>query len=248
MTDRVSSFPRPPLRFVAVVAAMLCTAYISVFLAGGQPMSLYVGVDALANTVALVLMAMAVRWFTDRVPWSRAGRWWFLPAHTLAAIAAAHLSLLVTAVALGIAAITRTGRLVPTWLVGPAQQWQLFTQVFAYTAVAGSCYALQVMADARDAQVLRQEAELARLRERLDPHVLLNTLHSLLELVRSQDPGAEEAIDRFGRVVRYVTTPREATSDLVSLREEWAHLEDYLALEQLRRSAHAGTRMVTRQP
>ncbi len=235
MTDRSSErFPTPPMRFVAVVAVMLCTAYISVFLAGGQPMSLYVGIDAMANTAALALMALAVRWFTDRVPWSRAARWWFLPAHMLAALAAAHLSLLVTALALGLAAITRNGHFAPTWLEGPARQWQLFTLAFAYTAVAGSCYALQVMADARDAHLLRQEAELARLRERLDPHVLLNTLHSLLELVRGQDPGAEEAIDRFGRVVRYVTAPRDATSDLVPLRDEWTHLEDYLSLEQLR--------------
>lgn len=219
---------------------MLTTAYISVFLAGGQPMSLYVGIDALANTVALALMALGIRWFTERVPWSKAGRWWFLPTHMLAALVAAHSSLLVTALALGVAAITRTGQLSPTWLEGPARQWQLFTLVFAYAAVAGSCYALQVMADARDAQVLRQEAELARLRERLDPHVLLNTLHSLLELVRSQDPAAEAAIDRFGRVVRYVTAPREGASDLVTLRDEWTHLEDYLALEQLRVGARLG--------
>ncbi|MBL0937899.1 MAG: histidine kinase [Gemmatimonadaceae bacterium] len=235
MTPRAPSHtPRPPLRFVLVVAALLCAAYISVFLAGGLPMSLYVGVDALANTAALALMALGVRWVTDQVPWSYAPKWWFLPLHVLAGLVAAQMSLAFTAIALGVASLTRNGGLTVTWLVGPARHWQLFTFVFAYAAVAGSCYALQVMAEARDARVLRQDAELARLRERLDPHVLLNTLHSLLEMVRGNDPGAEEAIERYGRVVRYVTAPREGVDDLVPLRDEWAHLEDYLHLEQLR--------------
>ena len=226
--------PRPPLRFVLVVALMLCTAYVSVFLADGASLSPSVLLDALANTVALALVALGVRWFTERVTWAHAGSWWFLPAHMLAALVAAQFSLLITATALGLSAWAQDRPLGLVWLEGPARNWQLFTVVFAYAAVASSCYGLQAMADARDARVLRQEAELARLRARLDPHVLLNTLHSLLELVRSQDPAAEEAIERFGMVARYVSAPRDAVHDVVSLQQEWTHLEDYLHLEQLR--------------
>ncbi|MCC7055090.1 MAG: histidine kinase [Gemmatimonadaceae bacterium] len=225
---------RPSVRFVVVVAVMVCTAYLSVFTADAHQVTVSIVLDAVANTLALALVALGVRWFTDRVPWSRAGAWWFLPVHVLAALAAAQLSVWATATALGLATWVQTSQFTPTWLGGRGLHWQLFTVVFGYAAVAGSCYALQVAADAHDARSLRQEAELARLRARLDPHVLLNTLHSLVELLRSDDAAAEEAIERFGRVVRYVSAPRDAAGDLVPLQDEWSHLEDYLHLEQLR--------------
>ena len=230
----VSRTPRPQLRCVLVVAAMLCTAYLSVFLADGHALSPNVVLNALANTAALALVALAVRTFTNTVTWAHANTWWFLPVHMLAALIAAQLSLAVTATTLGVAAWAQGVGFTLLWLEGPARHWQLFTFVFAYAAVAGSCYGLQVIAEARHAQALRQDAELSRLRAHLDPHVLLNTLHSLLELVRSNDAAAEEAIERFGEVVRYVSAPRDAAHDLVSLHEEWEHLDDYLHLEQLR--------------
>lgn len=224
----------PRRRLVVAAFGLLVAAYFSVFLADGAAWSWGVVLDALANAVALGVIALGVRALTQRVRWSAASRWWFFPLHLAGALLAAELSLAVTGFTLGLSAWLRFGQLTMTWLEGPARHWQLFTVVFAYAAVAGSCYVLQVADEAREADALRQEAALARLRARLDPHVLLNTLHSLLELVRSDDRVAEEAIDRFGRVVRYVSAPREGRAELVPLREEWAHLEDYLYLEQLR--------------
>ena len=76
--------------------------------------------------------------------------------------------------------------------------------------------------------------EMRSLRAQLDPHLLFNTLHSLLELVRSGDARADGAIDRFARVARYVSEGRAANRDIVSLRAEWEMTQDYLALESLR--------------
>lgn len=226
------AFPRA--RLLWAIFAMVAAAYLIVFLADGRPLIAETLVDAIANTVALASIALLVRTLTIRVPWAASDHWWFIPLHMLAAMAAAVLSLTATAVSKGLFAWPRSGVLRFVWLDGPARHWQLFTVVFVYAAVAGSCYVLQVAAEAREAALLRHEAALARLRARLDPHVLLNTLHSLLEMVRSNDTATEEAIERFGRVVRYASAPRDAANELVSLREEWQHLEDYLYLERLR--------------
>lgn len=231
---RDSRTPLPPAPYVVAVLGMLVTAYASVFVADGRAISVSLLLDAVANTLALAVMALGVRAITERVRWSQVTAWWFVPVHMLVAMVAAQLSLLLTTLMLGASAWLTTGSFFWRWLAGPARHWQLFTVVFAYAAVAGSSYVLQVASDAREAETLRHEAELARLRARLDPHVLLNTLHVLLELVRSHDRAAEAAIDRFGRVVRYVSAAREPGQELVSLRDEWAHLEDYLHLERLR--------------
>jgi len=103
--------------------------------------------------------------------------------------------------------------------------------------VLGSSYVVQVAADAREAMRLRSEGEIALLRAQLNPHVLFNTLHSLLEMVRGNDDGAEEAIECFGRVVKYLSEHREVAAELVTLREEWRNASDYLALEGLRLGA-----------
>ena len=67
------------------------------------------------------------------------------------------------------------------------------------------CSLTQAASDARQSLELQHCMEMRSLRAQLDPHLLFNTLHSLLELVRSGDARADDAIDRFARVARYVS-------------------------------------------
>ncbi|MFN0098546.1 MAG: sensor histidine kinase [Gemmatimonadaceae bacterium] len=191
-------------------------------------------IAALANVVAVGLTALPIWWLCRRVSWQRGDRWWFLPMHFVAALLASQLWLYVLAFCLAISEVLQ-GRM---WdvapLAGPARVWQAFTAVFLYTAVAATVYAVQAVRAVEQATALHYQSEMAALRAQLDPHLLFNTLHSLLELVRSGDARADDAVERFARVTRYVTKSRVLGDDLVPLAEEWRMVEDYLSLEALR--------------
>jgi sensor histidine kinase YesM len=75
------------------------------------------------------------------------------------------------------------------------------------------------------------QARLDALRARVNPHFLYNALHGLSVLVRHDPDGAQDAIERLGRTLRYVLDRGE---EGVSLSTEWCFVEDYLAIERLR--------------
>jgi LytS/YehU family sensor histidine kinase len=78
------------------------------------------------------------------------------------------------------------------------------------------------------------KAELQALRARLDPHFLFNTLHSIQALVRSDARSAEQALETFGALLRYVLETERDARDEVTLEDELAFIRSYLALERLR--------------
>jgi hypothetical protein len=93
------------------------------------------------------------------------------------------------------------------WRVVP---WQALLGSLIYPALVCAAYAQQYAAQVREqsaraarAEVLRATAELAALRSQLNPHFILNTLHTLLGLVRRQPGVAEQAIERIGDLLRY---------------------------------------------
>ncbi|MEP7345040.1 MAG: histidine kinase [Gemmatimonadaceae bacterium] len=81
---------------------------------------------------------------------------------------------------------------------------------------------------------LRIHAELQALRARLDPHFLFNTLHTITSLVRSDPPKAEEALERYGALMRYVLDTDRNQREEVTLEEELAFIRSYIELERLR--------------
>ena len=84
------------------------------------------------------------------------------------------------------------------------------------------------------ADALRARAELAALRSQLNPHFVLNALHTLHALV-SRDPArAETAIEELGRLLAYGLRLQREDVDEVALSEEWAFVGDYLRIERLR--------------
>lgn len=125
-----------------------------------------------------------------------------------------------------------------------ALQWQFFAGLMIYATIASIVYTLEFSRRAREEQAraaraehLRTEAELYALRAQLNPHFLFNTLHSLMSLVRTDADTAEEAIERFALMLRYVLQSQEKSkrsSADVTFGEEWNFVQNYLELERLR--------------
>ncbi len=130
-------------------------------------------------------------------------------------------------------------------------QWQLFSGVMAYMTLVSSVYVKQINENlqieerrsaelqirAVRAEAARSQAELAALRAQLNPHFLFNTLHSLMALVRSDANTAEEAIERFALMLRYVLQSQNEKQTIatdVTFADEWNFVQNYLELERLR--------------
>ena len=230
----MSTGPWQPRRLLLFGAVVMLLGHVTVFIADGATSLTAVLRDAVANSIAAVLSAVPVWYLCRAVSWRLGGRWWFLPLHLLAMGAFMALWYVLIAVTLGAAGGVQGRPFAMAFLGGPALHWQEFTAVVLYFAIAAGCYLTQAASDARRSLHLQHQVEMRSLRSQLDPHLLFNTLHSLLELVRSGDTRADDAIDRFARVARYVSEGRAANRDIVSLRAEWQMTQDYVALESLR--------------
>lgn len=119
--------------------------------------------------------------------------------------------------------------------------WPLIFGVLVYGMHAAVFHTVRVFADLRaqeiaaaSAEALRAKAEMAALRAQLDPHFLFNSLHSITALVRDDPRAAEEALLQFSGLLRRVLAVNGETTDEVSLAEEMAFVDDYLAIEGLR--------------
>ena len=119
--------------------------------------------------------------------------------------------------------------------------WQMEFGMLAYAAAAGgfSAYravrrAMAEAAAAAQAQALLARSELAALRNKLNPHFLFNTLHSILALVRRDAGQAEEALFTFSEMLRYLLDTERSGDDQVLLRDELDFTRQYLAVEAIR--------------
>jgi signal transduction histidine kinase len=86
----------------------------------------------------------------------------------------------------------------------------------------------------KDAQNLVIASELSALRNKLNPHFLFNTLHSIIALTQRNPAAAETALFQFSDMLRYVLDTERSGSDRVTLDAELDFVRDYLELEQLR--------------
>ncbi len=83
-----------------------------------------------------------------------------------------------------------------------------------------------------DAERLSREAELANLRQQLQPHFLFNSLNSISALVGSQPERARAMIQQLSDFLR--GTLKKDDKQLITLTEELAHLQLYLDIEKVR--------------
>ncbi|MBS0396194.1 MAG: histidine kinase [Proteobacteria bacterium] len=89
-------------------------------------------------------------------------------------------------------------------------------------------------AERRSAELAQalQAAELRFLKSQLNPHFLFNALNAVRALIADEPARAQGAVTQLARILRYALTSGQR--DLVTLDEELAITDDYLALEALR--------------
>jgi signal transduction histidine kinase len=109
--------------------------------------------------------------------------------------------------------------------------WQFAWGIVIYGALA---LAARIQKQLQERELAAANAELQALRAQLNPHFLFNTLHSLTQLAREDPIATQDALERFGGLMRYVLSAgRDAAAD-VTLEDEIAFVRDYLAVERLR--------------
>ncbi|HST07741.1 MAG TPA: histidine kinase [Gemmatimonadaceae bacterium] len=212
-------------------------------ISGGKPLraseAFNIGVD-----YALIpsLLGIVVWWMTGRLRWPTTRPVLFFALQFVFAVAysVVWLVLIVGTIAVftGLSAALTIART----FVG----WQLVSGFWSYGITAGVAYAIRVTRALREreaatarAEAARAGAELSALRAQLDPHFLFNTLHTLTALVRRDPRSAEEALERFGEMLRYVLDVNRAAREDVTVGEEMEFVRNFLALENLR----LGTRL-----
>lgn len=76
------------------------------------------------------------------------------------------------------------------------------------------------------------KAEIGLLKEQINPHFFFNTLNSLYFLTIAGSPKSPELIMHLSKLMRYMLY--ETSTSQVLLKNELAHLENYIAIEQMR--------------
>jgi len=90
------------------------------------------------------------------------------------------------------------------------------------------------LAELRESELARalQSAELRLLKSQLNPHFLFNALNCVRALIAEEPARAQNAVTQLARTLRY--TLSSGHDELVTLEQELAIVDDYLALEGLR--------------
>ena len=189
---------------------------------------------ALRLMVAAAALGLVVQRFTERYAWPHPFRLGFLLVHVGAAGLYSVTWLLLNSV---IESVFR-GRLI--LVVGYGLGPFLVLGVWLYVMVAGVSYATQATQRAARAEAIAARSRLAELRAQLNPHFLFNALHTVVQLIPRAPGRAAQAAEQIAALLR---TAIEEDRDLVSLAEERAFVERYLAVELLRFSDRLAVRV-----
>jgi Histidine kinase len=115
--------------------------------------------------------------------------------------------------------------------------WVLFIYlalVLGFNSVIDARRAQDAAMNAAHAEAALVRAELAAISGKLNPHFLFNTLNSITVLVRRDAKAAEQALQCFARLMRYLLDAKRGAADRVALEDELGFVRDYLELESLR--------------
>ena len=184
-------------------------------------------------------LAPAVFWLVRRVPWE-GSRARLLAVYLAGAVAFTTLALAAMLAAFAVEIRLTDG--VWRWPT-PVQilVWLAMMALLVYCALCSIGHASALARRLRDeaaraarAETLRAEARLAALRAQLNPHFILNLLHSLMGMVGRDPKTAAAALERLGGLLQHALRVQRQEADEIPLRDELAFVEDYLALERLR--------------
>lgn len=194
--------------------------------------------------IAAAVLGLGVLAFCDAMPWTGRRPARFALAHSGSAVLFTGLWAIATFLVFAVEQAVATHVWDPWLVLGPWLYWQLLIGLLVYGVVASVGYVVQVSGKlqeehlrAEKAEALRLQAELKTLRASFDPHFIFNTLHSLMALVRHDPKAAETALERLSDMLRHVLRTGSAQgdeADEVTVREEWAFVQNYLELERLR--------------
>ena len=171
------------------------------------------------------LLGIVVYKFATRVAWPHPFRFAFIGTHVLAAATYATLWYLAVCVIDSIV----FGHF--TWRVGPGFAPTFITGNWLYVVVASSAYATIEAQRAAQLEASAARMQLDTLRTQLHPHFLFNALHTVVQLIPLDPKAAVGAAEQLAGALR---TTIEERRDLVTLAEEWAFVQRYLAIERIR--------------
>jgi signal transduction histidine kinase len=185
------------------------------------------------------LLVAAVWWVSGRLRWPDQFSPSFYLKHVAAGILYAGAWWVTTATLTGLRAQVPVLSYLREFATSRFMAWNIFFGVVAYALVAAVSYAIRSgerlrrqQVQAAEADALATRAQLTALRAQLNPHFLFNALHSLSVLVRRDPSLAEDALERLGALLRYSLD--QGSQEQVPLRQEWAFVESYLAIEKIR--------------
>lgn len=228
-------------------AASLGVVFVSV----GYPIDFALLPPIIRNVAPAFVLGVGVVRLCRKLPFNRSGTAAFIFVHSIALFLFPITWAFLTIINLSVLNFLQTGAWNLVVWGGYALQWQFFSGLMAYLTIASAVYVGETNAHlqaetrrsaglelrAARAEAARTQAELVALRAQLNPHFLFNTLHSLMALVRSDQSQAEEAIERFALMLRYVLQAQSETgagdAD-VTFADEWRFVQNYLELESLR--------------
>jgi two-component system, LytTR family, sensor kinase len=186
-------------------------------------------VPAVLGALPIIASAAALAWpvyrFTRRWPWPHPFRLAFLFGHVLAA--AIYSVAWIALISLVESAVAGHLRLV----IGPGLGPFLVTGMWLYGVVAGVSYANQAAVRAAELEVLTARTQLAALRSQLQPHFLFNALHTVVQLIPTDPRAAAQAAEQLAAALR---DAMDEERDVITLAEEWAFVDRYLAIERIR--------------
>lgn len=245
-TTLAHSASRPAARFwIAYVSAWVPFALVYAALHAAERRGSFAdSVPAAVLSVSVAAVCGVVVWLLTGWLRSVTRRWLVIVAHLAAA--AAYSLVWIAGISLRI--LWQSGaEAASAYVASPATGWQLLSGVWLYGVLAGVFHAVRAQRREEDqrraldaaelrrahSEASRVSADLRAIRARLDPHFFFNTLQALLPLVRRAPHEAEAALDRFGRMMRYVLDEQNGDGS-TTLGAELRFTRDYLALEALR--------------
>jgi two-component system LytT family sensor kinase len=194
-------------------------------------------VQAFFHVLPPAVLGVIVWRIVGALPWPPRSRQRFVVAHAASAVVFSFVWL-----AMEIGGIaTGVGVYAAVEISKSFAEFQAVDGMIMYALIACASYVVRITTRLREqeartarADTLRMEAQLAALRGQLNPHFLFNTLHTLTALVRRDPATAENALERFGDMLRYVLDVKRSARDDVTLGDELEFVRNYLSLEQLR--------------
>jgi two-component system, LytTR family, sensor kinase len=180
---------------------------------------------SLRMIMAAALLGFVVQRFVERHPWPARVAPRFVAMHLLAATVYSVSWLVLSS---GFASLVE-GALVLA--VGPSTHATLVMGVWLYVMIAGVSYTTQTTERAARAEANAAKAQLAALRSQINPHFLFNALHTVVQLIPREPKQAAQAAEQLAALLR---TAIEEDRDVVSVAEELAFVEKYLAIERIR--------------